>query len=52
MKTSTQRNSAHFPVTTLMKNSPIKAFMSLLFFYLMTLNLLQAQPYQPTAGKS
>ena len=32
-----------------MKNSLIKAFMSLLFFCLMTLNLLQAQPYQPTA---
>ncbi len=32
-----------------MKNSPTKAFMSLLFFYLITLNLLQAQPYQPTA---
>src|SRR6185436_2285981 len=49
MKTSTQRSSAHFRVTTLMKNSLIKAFISLVFLYLMTLSFLQAQPYQPTA---
>ena len=49
MKTSTQRSDAHFRVTTLSKNGLVKAFMSLLFFYLFTLNLLQAQPYQPTA---
>ena len=48
MKTSTQRNSTHFRVTTLMRNSLTKALMSLLFFYLMTLNLLHAQPYHPT----